>query len=71
MATDPDRALLRRHAAAMSIIRDLPPEERGLRLLTRVVCSSAALNAAVDEAEERGLPLPAVRGRGVKLPVSG
>lgn len=62
----PDRALMRRHAAAMKIIHEVTPAER-ITLLTHVILGSPALNEAVEEAERLGLAFPANRRRSLTL----
>jgi hypothetical protein len=56
----PSRNLLRRHAAAMKIIHEIPRDER-LGLLTAVVLGSPRLDEVCDAAEAVGRPMP--RGR--------
>lgn len=59
----PSRQLMRRHAAAMAIIDDLAPEERGLRLLAMVLLGSPEIDAAVEAAELAGKPIPSAGRR--------
>ena len=67
MPKQQDQALLRRHAAAMNIVGELEPEERGVKLLTMVLLGSPLIDAAVEAAEAEGRPFPRAKvGQGAR-----
>jgi len=69
--SDTDQALLRRHAAAMTIIADTLPGDPRWALLALVLTGAPELDAVVEAAEQAGRPFPKGWRQGRRAELTG